>query len=300
MVNTRDVSNSGLAVGFSGSSEYHSYTWKDGVLTQVQGPGNVAAVGVNDHGELAGSAGPNQYQPQAGMWKSDGTFVGFGIIGGSQAINNNAQVVGGGGPFTDFHWAFIWDAANGVHFFTREPASILSGTSEGTDINDAGVVVGWGMSVVDGSTLPFLWSKSRGLVILPGLISGPGREDSAFGINANGEIVGQAMDATQTFHAVRWDTSGGIHDLGFTSKYWAQAREINDLGQVVGFSDEIPFYWENGQGYDLRTLIDNGQGWTILNVMSINNSGQIVGALLSARKRPRDCTIKFTGPRAGR
>src|SRR6266568_1416013 len=88
MVNTRDVSNSGLAVGFSGSSEYHSYTWKDGVLTQVQGPGNVAAVGVNDHGELAGSAGPNQYQPQAGMWKSDGTFVGFGIIGGSQAINN--------------------------------------------------------------------------------------------------------------------------------------------------------------------------------------------------------------------
>jgi len=77
---------------------------------------------------------------------------------------------------------------------------------------------------------------------------------------------------------VTWDLFGQIHDLGFTSKYYAEALEINDLGQVVGFTEQMPFFWQNGQGYDLRNLIDNVQGWTIYNVMSINNSGQIAGS----------------------
>jgi len=281
MVNTRDIANDGTAVGFNGNSPWRSYTWENGVFTPVPGVGNVSAVAVNDVGELAGAAGVNEFQMDAGMWGSDGTFVNFGIKGGALAINNHAQVVGGGGPFTDFHWAFIWNASDGYRFFLREPTStILSGTSEGTDINDTGTVVGWGnpTSNTDGSQLAFLWSPFRGLVIMPGLTTGPRRHDTAFGINSAGQIVGQSEDSTETFHAVTWDVFGQVHDLGFTSKYYAEAREINDLGQVVGFTDQMPFFWENGQGYDLRDLIDNGQGWAIYNIMSINNSGQIVGS----------------------
>ena len=67
------------------------------------------------------------------------------------------------------------------------------------------------------------------------------------------------------------------------------ALEINDQGQVVGWSgcdfsgkgparDAYAFLWQDGQLFDLNTLIPPDTGWTLGRANGINNHGQIVGS----------------------
>ncbi len=59
---------------------------------------------------------------------------------------------------------------------------------------------------------------------------------------------------------------------------------INDQGQIVG--DTLPAidsdhtlatFWQNGQGYDLNTLIGPNSGWVLTNATGITQDGTIVG-----------------------
>lgn len=74
-------------------------------------------------------------------------------------------------------------------------------------------------------------------------------------INASGQVVGES-DAVpywvaSTSHAFVWNEAEGMKDIGYFNSYlqYSTANDINDSGQVVGFSsfsnsDYAAFYWD--------------------------------------------------------
>ena len=147
-----------------------------------------------------------------------------------------------------------------------------------------------------------------------------GKNTHANDINMNGQIVGYFDSGNGNFHACRWvdgvmtdlgfsgaayrinDSGDIVGKYGFASSYTAflyrnnhitnlgtlgggfsEAQDINNLGQIVGWSyisgtsDSRAFIYQSGHMVDLNSLVDPGLGWIFYRATAINNSGQIVG-----------------------
>jgi len=176
-------------------------------------------------------------------------------------------------------------------------------------VNDRRQIVGWAETSLEDDTcsplatqvLQFravLWEPKKGL---QGPITTrelrPFRDAStsaATAINNHGQAVGISGDCDQGVgrfsarYAVLWDENGGVSEipnLGGTS--WHTPMDINDQGDVVGFSnpdepgDEIgdfisrAFFWGYGAATakDLGTLDED----PVSEAFAINSSRQVVG-----------------------
>jgi len=114
-----------------------------------------------------------------------------------------------------------------------------------------------------------------------------------FALNDSGRAVGVAQfnQATNTFHAVRWDpttTGVTITDLGTLAGGQgvnSEALAVNAGGLIVGWSSINPqdtvrhaFIYQNTTMTDLNTLISTSSpGWVLLRADGINTQGQIIG-----------------------
>ena len=71
----------------------------------------------------------------------------------------------------------------------------------------------------------------------------------------------------------RWQDLGTLHSFDNSS----EAEDINNAGDVIGYSGGSGFLYHNGQMTALDSLIDPSLGWTISDAYGINNVGQIIG-----------------------
>ena len=80
--------------------------------------------------------------------------------------------------------------------------------------------------------------------ILTDLGTLPGSDHSeAYGINANGDVVGFGETAAGLDHAMLW-RRGQILDLGAVSPASSShAKSINSAGQIAGDLDGLPVIW---------------------------------------------------------
>src|SRR5204862_405147 len=113
----------------------------------------------------------------------------------------------------------------------------------------------------------------------------------AYGINASGQAVGQAvysgsLVAVRAFRtAPNQPIKPTTDDLGTLGGTVSYPYAINNAGDVVGYSD-IPgdsikhaFVFTGSSMLDLNNLVDaSGQGWVLTVATGINNKGQIVGS----------------------
>ncbi len=255
------------------------------------------AYGLNDRGEVVGSALSTTLQP-AFIWdrfrgaRDIGTLPGH-WLGRGNGINNWRMVAGLSAPLPGSSSAVVWVPWSGVQRIADASDFYQPGTA--TAVNDVGQVVGG-----DGFT-SFVWDVGRGLRQLdpvPGLESsvaedinnvgtivvsgwgsaGPGTAlissrtskqervplDGGYALNDRGQVAGVATWPDGTRAAV-WDRRNGVRDLGkvHDDEYYSQAVDINNAGTVVGFSYSAQAYrvfvWGAHFGmHDLDTLISAG------------------------------------------
>ena len=104
-----------------------------------------------------------------------------------------------------------------------------------------------------------------------------GESSSAYGINNNGEIVGDSWTTNGVEHAFLY-TGGRMVDLGTLSgraSDESHARGINNSTQVVGYS--ISTNGSQAFLYSAGTMIGLGPASAYSEAYSINDSGQVVG-----------------------
>lgn len=243
----------------------HAFVWRGGVRTDLGAlPSGYSsfASSINARGEIVGASENGQIDPItafpeviAVLWKKG--IINLGTLGGNQsvanAVNDRGQVVGAAlnaipDPLSNnFSQTFLFvPAATQAH--------------------------------------AFLWTESGGMQDL-GTLDGP--DSTAAFVNLSGQIAGQSYtNATvnpttgfATLDPFFWE-NGKMLDIGSLGGTFGVPNWMNNLGQVVGFSNVAgdqsnhAFLWDKAEGLkDLGTL----PGGNFSSANWINGSGEIVG-----------------------
>jgi probable HAF family extracellular repeat protein len=245
----------------------HAFELKNGITTDLgvlaAGFNSAADGGINDSGLISGTAENGETDPlvpgfpelRAVLWENGvihdlGTLPEGGYESYSTAINNRGQVVGVAGntvpdpnslSFPGYQArAFLWDKQKGMQDLGTLPG--------GTDaiaamINEPGQVVGWSYT------------------------------SSAPSVNCPSQFV-------LTTGSFIWDKKNGMKDLGTLGGTCTLAADLNDRGQIAGYSN-LPgdqfwhgFVWDRTTGItDLLGPLGGkySLGW------AINQNGDVVG-----------------------
>jgi probable HAF family extracellular repeat protein len=231
------------------------FAWQRGAMAELPtlGGNNGIAWQINSQGQVAGIAENSTQDPSCGspqpegkpvLWEGDEIrqlpTVAGDLDGAAFASNDSGQFVG-----------FTGNCISGVPF-TSFHAVLWERHNQRWTATDLGTLGGTYLNL-------------------------------AFGINAKGQIVGQSdLPGDTAFHAFLWQ-KGVMTDLGtLPGDVVSWAEVINNMGQAVGTSfdsagDTHPFIWQDGVMTDLNTLIPAGSPWLLLEALSINDRGQIVG-----------------------
>ncbi len=139
-------------------------------------------------------------------------------------------------------------------------------TSEATDLNDEGQVVGIARTDGDAANHAFVWDGTT----MTDLGTLSGRDSGASGINANGTVVGWShVPPDNARHGFIYQ---GTTMTDLTAPDTGGAEDINDAGLVVGQSGDHAYLYDGTTMTDLGTL-----GGATSRAQAINEGGVIVG-----------------------
>jgi len=164
----------------------------------------------------------------------------------------------------------VW--TDGVPSILPVPPGTFQGSAAGT--NRLGQVVG---NIDQGSGWHAVVWQGDAVTSLPGG-EVPGTGTIAGATNASGTIVGAAVDtATGTTHAVAWQDGSMIRlpELAPGSSY---AVDINEAGDIVGYSGGHGVLWHDGEVIDLDAFLPDAlkrQGYVLDQANGISNTGFI-------------------------
>ena len=165
------------------------------------------AFGINNDGQTAGASGacanttppPYPGAPHAVLWKSDGTAVNLGSLGGAvsvaSAINEHGDVSGTSTDANGLPQPFLWTPGARKLVQLVPPAGFVAAVSPCCKtINDRREIVGFMFNADFSVQHAFLW-KDGTMVDLSDLIpkDSPWTLQGAFGINDSGQIAGQGL-----------------------------------------------------------------------------------------------------------
>ncbi len=279
-----DINELGQVTGdtLNAAGKWRAYVWTDGSMSEIPALSGYASdygygYGINVHGQVAGESGyTNPF-----LWDGTTTIV-LGNLGGmdsgaAHSVNDSTQVVGYANHTSGYDRAFLWE--NGTMTDLGTLGGGLWGRSEARDINNASQVVGVAADI-NGDSHAFLWENGS-MTELGGIGTG---DSIAYAISENGFIAGSS-DVNYRPRATLW-AGGSAIDLGTLKNpdlSSSEARDVNSLGQVVGWSDAHntfnwhAFLFEAGVLKDLNDLIETGTGWELEEAYGINDASQIVG-----------------------
>ncbi len=209
-----------------------------------------------------------------------GSFNSYGNgINASGHVSGQMELQQDGGDLPHVNLGFIYNGS--LNYFASN-----GGDCSANGINDSGQTTGWYYSsILSANQHAFIWTPT-----IPNGTSGTfhdlgtlgGSISEGYGINAQGEVVGDSLTVDTYFHAFMYD--GNIHDLGTLGGADSFAYSVNSAGLIVGMSDiqveneEHAFLYRHDTGMtDLNSLIDPSAGWELQYAFGINSSGEIVG-----------------------
>jgi probable HAF family extracellular repeat protein len=253
-----DINASGEACGAADLSNgiTHPFVWTKNAgkaeidISSIGGPSSLGwAEAINDSGVVVGIINTTSLVELGFVWQqSTGTQVvpafNGGVTSEAYGVNNAGAIVGSAGLSTGTSHAYILSGG------TMADLGTLGGpTSIAFAVNSGGDVVGFSQLPSDNATIPmhaFLWHDGNGNGSAdPGEMKdlgalGTGRDSSAYGINASGQVVGYSQTVADDpgRHAFIWSAANGMQDLNdlTAGSGWTlqEARAINDRGQIAG------------------------------------------------------------------
>ena len=215
------------------------------------------AVAINDAGQVVGhycspSGGRNVF-----FW-SNGTMRHLVESARVTDINRTGEIVGWMEKGSTSE-AFVY--ADQLYYFDLPP-----GASRAYGIDDEGCVVGRCYAKSENS---FFDADGETRILVPEVFG------YATDISASKQILIKVL-RQDGFHSLLLDSEGTLVDLGSLGAQNTQAEDLNNYGQVVGWSQTRSgqyhaFLWENGEMIDLSR-----PGWSFSSALAINDSGQIL------------------------
>jgi probable HAF family extracellular repeat protein len=228
------INNNGWVVGSSDNGNAtDGFLWTgSGTIQNIGtlGGDTTYAIGINDAGTVVGASqvANGAYN---GFTYSNGVMTNTGTLA-NIAINDYGQIAASYSSGIGFEQAYFVNASG-----QAQSVGSFGGTVTQPDgINNTGEIAGFATTVA-GYKNAFLYSG--GVLTDLGTLDGMDSSD-AFGINDNGQVVGESYD----------QLSGGNHAF---------------------------LYSGSGPMEDLNSLIDPNSGWILESATGINDSGQIVG-----------------------
>jgi probable HAF family extracellular repeat protein len=294
------ITNTGDVIGFSDTDQFdnfgnvvdHAFRWTKGKMYDLGTGGDInsAGSGGNDEGAVVGNNWYNIHH--ALLWYKGsvtdlGTLIGPGGSSQAQQVNDAGQIVGGSLAADGTIHAVQWNHGV-IHDLGTFGAPNTNSVAFG--INDRGQMVGVAQlnDIVD-PILEFpdfygtLWDNGA---VVNLTFSTPG---DAFNINNKSQVVGRLLipDPVErgVAHAYVWQ-EGVVTDLGVPAgDDNSEANSLNDNGQIVGdagvgfietYAPDRALLWQNGERFDLNTLIPADSGYYLIIATDVNARGQIV------------------------
>jgi len=164
-----------------------------------------AALEVNEAGTAVGYTGPGEIPA---LWTPAGELRLLELpkgdnFGFATGINSLGQVVGStgintGGPEIGPHHAVTWSPDGRVHVIPRSE-NTTEDFSDGTAINDAGVIAGSAVDRTTGIKTAFIWLHGRRIEVPPGASEGPFINDMS-----ETQLAGGFLPPGSSNHTARW------------------------------------------------------------------------------------------------
>ena len=271
-----DVNEQGAVAGKSRTADgtFTAFYW-DSTSGMVKiGPG--AALGLNDHGQVAGNY--HHHTDDAFVWDAvDGlVFLNKGdfLFVTANAVCNSGKAVGYARKYNDVDGtrALLWDPAS-------DSFTILEGLESplyANAINGLEEVVG---NSGDPSRA-FIWNHSEGMKDL-GVLNDEGWSYHATDINDLGQVVGYVRTASDEYHAFIQDRNAGMRLLSGEGE--SRALAVNRHGHAVGAQGTLiglegtAYLWKNEERIDLNEVIPSDSGWELRDARGITDRGLICG-----------------------
>lgn len=220
--------------------------------------GSSYAVALNDATQVVGNYTDQSGRLNAFIWENG--IIGPVVAGGqASGINNKGEVVGWMEPMGHPE-AYVYEGAGLVFRLNT-----VGGSSQALAINDSGQTAG---RITNGGENAFLEENGNLRFIAHEL------DGYAIAMNNVGQVLIKRLDA-DGFRTLLWQ-EGTLTDLGSLGGRETQGRDINDAGQIVGWSQtadgrQHAFLWENGAMVDLAPLAGE-----FSSAVAINDRGQIL------------------------